>query len=386
MKKFILNKNKYMLKVCSIDEDGRFGGPQKRILLVAESLNKKGILTKVILPNQETRLFEKKLKEKKILFKKVKLTRLSSNFLDLFKYILLFIPQIYLLYRIISKEKFDLIQCNSSTNFKGLIVASILKKKVIWVLEETHLPFFLKYLVRLNIFLFNPYIIYTSKKVKKFFFDNNFYKKSYYIPAPISLQEFTKNKNNKSNGKKIVIGTMVSSIVPVKGIELFIQIANYFKNYKNIRFVLVGAKTNSQIKYYKKIKSIIKNSNFNKNFFIFKNFYNKPIFFYKEIDIFLCTSLSEGGPLTLYEAMAMNKSVISFNVGAAKEYIKNNINGFIIDNYDLKAFIQKIKFFILNQEKISSFGKRNRLIISRCVDKEIISMKYKKLIYKAINE
>ena len=50
------------MKICYIDEDGRFGGPQQRMLLVAKALtNKKNVKIKFFLPKNDTKDFQQKL-------------------------------------------------------------------------------------------------------------------------------------------------------------------------------------------------------------------------------------------------------------------------------------------------------------------------------------
>ena len=48
-------------KICFVDEDGRFGGPQQRMLSLASELKKKNIDVDIIIPKDETEIFKKKL-------------------------------------------------------------------------------------------------------------------------------------------------------------------------------------------------------------------------------------------------------------------------------------------------------------------------------------
>ena len=52
-----------MQKICYVDEDGRFGGPQQRMLIVADEL-KNNINVEFLIPNNEVELFKIKLQEK----------------------------------------------------------------------------------------------------------------------------------------------------------------------------------------------------------------------------------------------------------------------------------------------------------------------------------
>ena len=65
-------------------------------------------------------------------------------------------------------------------------------------------------------------------------------------------------------------------------------------------------------------------------------------------DIFILTSLWEGLPLSLLEAMYMNKICIVTNVIGNRDVIKNNVNGFIANDCD--EFLDKIRYICENKE------------------------------------
>ena len=50
-----------MKKICYIDEDGRFGGPQQRMMLIASELLRRDIKVEFLIPNNEVEIFKKKI-------------------------------------------------------------------------------------------------------------------------------------------------------------------------------------------------------------------------------------------------------------------------------------------------------------------------------------
>ena len=50
-----------MKKICYVDEDGRFGGPQQRMLIVANELQNKGYTIDFLIPKDEIDIFNQKL-------------------------------------------------------------------------------------------------------------------------------------------------------------------------------------------------------------------------------------------------------------------------------------------------------------------------------------
>ena len=68
-------------------------------------------------------------------------------------------------------------------------------------------------------------------------------------------------------------------------------------------------------------------------------------------------SYIEGLPISILEAMSYGKPIISTNVGAIHEIVKNNENGFLISPGNLEQIEKSIKHFIENPQDIEKFGK-----------------------------
>ena len=58
------------LSIINIDEEGRFGGPEKRIVQVASELKKYNIETIVIIPNKDSKIFSDFIKNHDVKFEK----------------------------------------------------------------------------------------------------------------------------------------------------------------------------------------------------------------------------------------------------------------------------------------------------------------------------
>ena len=84
--------------------------------------------------------------------------------------------------------------------------------------------------------------------------------------------------------------------------------------------------------------------------------------FYNEIDVYLCASSSEGFSLSVLEASACGRPVISTRVGGCEDLIRDGENGFLVDR-DVDAIAQKILFFKENQNLVKKMGNANRRIV-----------------------
>ena len=337
------------MRICYLDEDGRFGGPQQRMLLVAKGLKKnKKISIKFLIPKKDTDIFQNKLKINELSFDKINLTRLSLEPYIFLKYIIFFIYEIFLLYNKIKKDNFDLIQINSTSQFKGALVAFFLNKPSVWVIEDTNFNFIIK-----NIFYFlaklaNSNIVYTSREVDKYYeIKKRFKQKNTQIFAPVDLYEFNKNKKFKKNvflDNKIII-TSISGIIPIKGALNFVYLVReILKEFSNVCFVLTGQIISSQKRYSRKVIREIKK--LPKNKFYLKGLVNNVPEILNSSDLFICTSKSEAGPITVLEAIAMDLPIISTNVGIVPQILKNNTNATILKKNNLNNLIYETKNFL----------------------------------------
>ena len=165
-------------KICYVDEDGRFGGPQQRMLLIASELKNQNIDVDIVIPKDETDIFKNKLLEKKIKFFELNITRLSLKPSFLIKYILFFFYEIILLMNFFKRQKYDLIQANCTPQFKAVIAAFILRLKIIWVIEDSYFPLIIVFIFRFLAKLTGCKIIYTSQRIMIFILKEKTFKKS----------------------------------------------------------------------------------------------------------------------------------------------------------------------------------------------------------------
>jgi len=89
---------------------------------------------------------------------------------------------------------------------------------------------------------------------------------------------------------------------------------------------------------------------------IFTSWIKKIEYVYPSIDLVCNTSLNEGTPLSLLEAMASKRPVISSDVGGVKDIIKNGYNGYCFNIKDKNKMIKKIKALLNNKKERIRLG------------------------------
>ena len=85
---------------------------------------------------------------------------------------------------------------------------------------------------------------------------------------------------------------------------------------------------------------------------------------YSALDVYLQTSRVEGGPCTVFEAMACETAVVSTRVGAVPELIVDGVNGYSADVDDSDGLLAAVVELGQSPEKRIDVGKEGRLTIA----------------------
>lgn len=81
------------------------------------------------------------------------------------------------------------------------------------------------------------------------------------------------------------------------------------------------------------------------------------------LDIVALTSHNEGTPVSLIEAQAAAKPVVSTNVGGVKDVVADNQTGYITDPGDAEAFAEALLKLVNNKEMRDFFGTQGRKFV-----------------------
>ena len=98
--------------------------------------------------------------------------------------------------------------------------------------------------------------------------------------------------------------------------------------------------------------------------------------FYNSINLYICTSKTEGTPLTVLEAMAMGIPVISTDVGVVSEVFGEKAKKYILEERTKQCLKTKVKQLINNKEDFKQISEEN-LIQIKNNDWKNICIKYK---------
>ena len=99
-------------------------------------------------------------------------------------------------------------------------------------------------------------------------------------------------------------------------------------------------------------------------------------------DILVLPSIKfESFGMVLIEAMRQKVPVICSNSGGMKEIVKNNKNGLVFKNKDIKDLKKKLSILISSNNKRKEFGEKGYLTFKNKFSNKIFIKEYQKLSY-----
>ncbi len=186
-------------------------------------------------------------------------------------------------------------------------------------------------------------------------------KPSIFADADGSLRQQFRQKYFVADDE-VAIG-IVGRIAPIKNHEFFIRLIAVLKHYpsKPLRFFIVGDGLQLRLQLQKQLNNLsIPYTYFPKNpqkaFVTFTSWQNNMPEVMNGLDMVVLTSSNEGTPVSLLEAQAAGKPVISANVGAVKEIVQHANTGLIYDPGDILMATSHIESILNNTSYAQNLG------------------------------
>jgi glycosyltransferase involved in cell wall biosynthesis len=197
-----------------------------------------------------------------------------------------------------------------------------------------------------------------SEKVKEFYCKHNSKcdgSKVVALPNSFNFSEFNKIHITCNMDFKVInsipvepyVFGYIGRLIDVKGIDLLIETFDLFhKKYTNSILVIVGDGierenlVNLSMKY--NLSSVIHFMGYRMDVYNWLNIF----------DSFILPSKREGLPLTILEAMAMKKIVISTNVGGIPELIHDKYNGILLKERNTENLLMSMKYVYENRNEV----------------------------------
>ncbi len=209
--------------------------------------------------------------------------------------------------------------------------------------------------------------------------------KIFTIPLGFNLEKYSVDQDNKRmifrnkygfNSDEIIVG-IIGRIVPIKNHEMFVEVAALIKKRVsiNVRFAIIGDGESLPGIERKSRDLGLSYSYFAKNpkaraDIVVTSWETEIDQVLAGLDIVVLTSYNEGTPVSLIEAQAACKPVVSTNVGGVEDVIVHGENGYLTAVNDVNSFADHVITLLENKSLRESMGKAGFETIIKKYSKE----------------
>ena len=201
-------------------------------------------------------------------------------------------------------------------------------------------------------------------------------KKIQQVILPGLIKQVSANNQNRVTGKKLQI-LVVARIEKVKRIDLVLEVArNLTKNYPTLNYEI-------NIVGDGELRQIFENQSSSESLPLkFKGWRDSVNDYYREADLLLSTSDSEGTPLTFMEAASFGCPIVSTNVGSVADLIEDKKTG-ILCAKNAEIIAAEIANLWRNQALLEAFSRNTLAKASNEFTADIFIKKHSEL-YKSL--
>ena len=283
-----------------------------------------------------------------------------------------------------------------------ILICKIFKKKI--YKEESENPFIYfkdkKFTIREGItllyvkYIYNIYsgVFVMTSFLKSFFLDNGIKEhKLLIVPHTVSIDRFTnpfQGIDNKRNGYDYI--AYIGSLNQEKDgiIDLLKSCSIVFKKYKKLKLVVAGDGSDIDIKLF---NQFVYELNIKENIIFLGKISSQKIpeilYNAKLLASFRPKSVQSefGFPTKIVEYLATGIPIVTTVDGDLKNYVKDRINAFVVEDYKIESFATKIHEILNNYSFSMSIGQQGKKLATEYFDPQINS----KLVieyFKKINE
>ena len=308
------------------------GGVEKNLFLISNFLSTKVKKIKIVTSSNNTQKINKKID-----ITSIKLL----NSIAISRFLKVILSSIYLIIELIRNK--NVVVLSFQANLFSILITKIFRKKIIIRLNSSPsgwLNNYFKKIIFQTVYSLADLVLVNSLEFKKELL-SKINVKSFCIYNPLNKNDILKNSKKKIRDnpfkKKDTLKIInIGRLVDQKNQITLLRSINHLKNFIKIEALIIGQGKNES-----HLKSYIKENNLDK-FVKILNFKKNPYPYIKLCDVFILTSVYEGLPNVLLEAITLKKSIISSNCKTGpKEILKNGKGGTLFKTGSYKDLSKK---------------------------------------------
>lgn len=174
-------------------------------------------------------------------------------------------------------------------------------------------------------------------------------------------------------GKKLQIGT-VGRLIHAKDYGTLIAAFNMLvKDGLNVDLIFVGDGPERP-----KLESMVQNFGI-EGHVTFAGFQGDVNSFLSKLDVFVLSSIREGVPVAMLEAMAMRVPVVATKVGGIPEVVEDNVDGLLVDSQNPKMIADALRRLSKDRSLRKQIGEAGFKKVKYLFRREVICKKYEQL-------
>lgn len=354
---------KSSIRALNLMFDDRYSGPVKRILKSAQAMRNLGVVLEIAIPDRGGNA-EIEAQREGVAVYRIKIRRfpkLSKPF-HILRWALGLPLEIIRIGRFLHRNNPDIVNLSGAFFIAPAIAARLLRIPLVWHLNDTvfsmRISFFLGFVVRA---LANCVVAQGEAVADHYRLPKGTYELVY---SHVDTNHFAPLEVPRSDRKTDIHHTARVGIIanwsPLKGLEYFLEAAKRIRASvgSDVRFVIVGARLDTQQEYADRIEAVIMDNGLSE-LIECKGFVADPAEIVQDLDILVMSSVSEACPNVVLEGMSAGVAVVATDVGCVRELLEPNNGarlGIVVPVKDPEALANAVLELLADRPQAVAMG------------------------------
>ena len=368
------------MKVINVLFDDRYGGPQKRVLQVAESLAGRGVQTTLCLPegkgNAAPIARDRGVNVLRVPFGRIPRPRELANVL---RWISGLPGDVRRFMKLFRRELPDVVHVNGAFFLAPAIAAKLAGVPLVWHLNDTVVP--LRAAVVFGVLvrgLADRIVVAAEAVAKHYRVTSSPYTVIY---APVDLDDF-RVAGAGHEGTMARVG-LVANWNPLKGLEYFVRAAALVRKELGggAEFVIAGARLDTHLGYAHRVEGLIDELEL-RSAVRDLGFLPSVAPVLETLDVLVLSSTAEASPMVVLEGMAAGVPVVAMDVGGVREMLLGapaRPAGIVVPPRDPGAMSKEILRLLRDPDEAARMGTNGRRLTKERFSLEICARRHLKV-------
>jgi len=374
------------IRVLNVLWEERLGGPQQRVLQVAQGLARHHVYTTVAIPKGEP-TFASLLRDTAVPVHEFGLVRLrnTSRPSPHFRLLTNFWPNVRALRKLIRETAIDVVHTNGLMNTQAAIAARLERVALVWHLNDVNTPRPLRLAILPLLRAWADRIAVAARAVSEFYFPNTtkLDPRVRVLYAPVNTHRFKPGNEGAAVRAEMgikqghpVVGT-VGNADPGRGWEHLLAAATSInKKFPRVIVLFIGARLDNRGSYWSYLHRRVGELGLQQQVIFAGRRLDVPCLL-RAMTVYVHPSESEACPMAVLEASSTGLPVVATDVGGTRELVEDGTTGFLVRPRAPAEITDRVLRLldspVLAQE-MGTIGMRRmqeRFSLETCVDRHI---------------